>query len=702
MVGGGPVTAPSHKKRVAVYARVSSDNQRERASILTQTEALARHLEADPDVEVVGRYIDDGVSGTVPLTQRPDGARLMADAFRGRFDDLWVYRVDRLGRDNVDPILVRKQFEQLGIRIVSLQEGIDDDFMYAIRVACAAKERKDFLQRSADGTNRAAREGRPLGSIVALGFRVVGTKSKAVYEIDDSLYWGDKTAADIVRWIYDLASQQQWSCRRIADYLNQLGVPTLYQRECRGTRKVNVQMRWRQSRIRKILTNPAYRGQYRFGVRSAQPGREVIEVEGAMPRLVSDSVWDAVQRALAQNRVAAKRRDGRPYLLRSLMKCAICGLAYCGSTHPRGGIWYRCTGKDPHRGTYEGKCPSKMIKGAWLEPIIWADIERFLRDPGELIEELTAQADRSAEQAAREAERQSLVAALQELATRRERAIDLQVRGRISDGEFDRQAAQIEDERQGLDTRLGALLDVDEERHDAPLPADLLRELRLHLDEGLVDEGLDEDTRRQIIQSLVQRIVVYTDRANGGKPTARVSVMYRFPSEATLCVGPDCPGRGSSRLLHSHARRGFACSPWDTAQHPRVGGEVRVGKDRPVRDGHRDTAVVRLNGRPHDGAGTSFRAGSSASGIVFLPAPWPRWDSGPVLDHLNPTRRDRRRSASIVAGCRRLVVRVGADNSPGNSPTTTPAGDGSNHGLSKPIRHDASDADIPAGASTED
>ena len=60
---------------VVTYERVSSEDQRERETIKTQTEALARRLTSDVEVELVNRYPDEGVSGTVPLKDRPAGGR---------------------------------------------------------------------------------------------------------------------------------------------------------------------------------------------------------------------------------------------------------------------------------------------------------------------------------------------------------------------------------------------------------------------------------------------------------------------------------------------------------------------------------------------------------------------------------------------------------------------------------------------------
>jgi site-specific DNA recombinase len=75
--------------RVALYLRVSTEEQRERQSIATQREHGQRYCELH-QLDVFEIYADDGVSGTVPLESRPAGKRVLEAAKQGRFDQLWL------------------------------------------------------------------------------------------------------------------------------------------------------------------------------------------------------------------------------------------------------------------------------------------------------------------------------------------------------------------------------------------------------------------------------------------------------------------------------------------------------------------------------------------------------------------------------------------------------------------------------------
>ena len=519
---------------VATYERVSSEDQRERETIKTQTEELARQLQSDPSVDLIARYPDDGVSGTIPMSERPGGRRLLEDAARGRFKEVWIYNTDRLGRDDVDPLLVRRELERLGVRVRSLTEDIDDPFMFHIYVAVAAKARRDFLERSAAGMNRAARDGRYCGGIAPLGYRVEGKKPQVYLVPSDTWMWGNLSEAEIVRRIYDRLAIDQWSCRRIADEFNGLGVPTSYQKDGRGVRGRATQGKWRPGRIRNLVVNTIYRGELQYGRRSTRRGgREVISAKVAP--LVSDEIWYAAQETLARNRLMPKNGK-RFYLLRSIIKCGTCGLNYCGSTG-NGNVRYRCDGQLVERGPIEGKCTGKSIKGADLEPVVWSDIQRWVRNPGDdMLADLEAEISREGVKAVAEAEHLTLSTALDDLDAQRQRVIDLQIRGRLSDEELDSHLDRIGADRAELERRIAALEPATEDEKEPEVTPDLLEELSRRLDEGLRDEE-----RQEIVRLLVRRIVINTEPLDGRKRRATAIVEYRFPS-----VVSTCNGRGSS------------------------------------------------------------------------------------------------------------------------------------------------------------
>ena len=520
---------PGSVTHIATYARVSSDEQRDRHTVLNQRSALSRRLGSEPGVVVFKHYEDDGVSGTIPLGDRPGGGALVRDARAGRFSQIWVVRADRLGRDAFELLRIWRVFESIGIALRATDENIDDPFYFDIHAVIAANERRKFLERSAEGMNRAAREGRYTGGIVPLGYTVAGDRGARRLVPDDSPMWADLSAADVVRRIYHHLASDGWTCPHIASEFNSLGIPTSYRRDGRGVRGRRTQGLWRSGHIRNLVVNPVYRGLLQYGRRSSRPnGRSVISA--SVPPLVSDDVWNAAIATLKRNR-AMPRNSCHAYLLRSLIRCAVCGLAFCGTwarTAPR----YRCNGAMVERGPFPGKCIGASIKGDLLETTVWSDISRFLSDPGSLIDELLAESDDAQTRAAAEAERSTLIAARDAAQLRRKRAIDLYTRAKLSDDEFDAIAAEVDRELNSLAERLAALEPPKDDPSDAVASEDLLSEIRNRL-----DGGLTQAQRQEIVQLLVRRITVHTTLPKQGRKQVRIVIDYRFPGAAKTGTG---------------------------------------------------------------------------------------------------------------------------------------------------------------------
>src|SRR5512134_1708479 len=105
--------------RAALYARYSSDNQRE-ASIADQLRLCRLHAERQ-SWKIVEEYSDHAISGASLL--RSGIQALMADASRGRFDVILTESLDRLSRDQEDVAGLYKRVRFAGIKIITLSEG---------------------------------------------------------------------------------------------------------------------------------------------------------------------------------------------------------------------------------------------------------------------------------------------------------------------------------------------------------------------------------------------------------------------------------------------------------------------------------------------------------------------------------------------------------------------------------------------------
>ena len=97
---------------------------------------------------------------------------------------------------------------------------------------------------------------------------------------------------------------------------------------------------------------------------------------------------------MARNQIIPKNTR-RVDMLRSVIRCGGCGRFYFGS-FSRGFRRYRCNGQLTDRCPIQERCPAKTLKGQDIEPLVWDDIQRFPRNPGDILEELAREREMSA------------------------------------------------------------------------------------------------------------------------------------------------------------------------------------------------------------------------------------------------------------------------------------------------------------------
>lgn len=110
-------------KNCAIYARVSSSEQVKGYSIEAQLDA-GRVYAAGQDWEVVGEYVDAGLSGTT--ANRPEFRRVIRDGLAGKFSAIIVHAFDRFSRDLETSVVYKSLLRREGVQVVSITEQIDD------------------------------------------------------------------------------------------------------------------------------------------------------------------------------------------------------------------------------------------------------------------------------------------------------------------------------------------------------------------------------------------------------------------------------------------------------------------------------------------------------------------------------------------------------------------------------------------------
>ena len=515
--------------KVALYLRVSSDEQRERESIKTQREFFEQYCKLY-GLEVTETYADDGVSGTIPLHERPEGRRLLEDARAKKFETLLVYRLDRLGRSLLVIVDAHDRLQVAGSSLRSATEPIDTSnpsgrLIFQMLASFAEYERETIGERTRAGLHRAYRNGKYMGRI-PYGYRLNGdTRLEVVAE-----------EAIIVREIISNVADGS-TLYGEAKRLNDLGVPSPGWRFKSGERKHG--KGWSHTTVAAIVHQSAYSGVHKVRVGSAGGAEECIERE--VPAMVDPVLQERAKAMLVENKRLPNRKGDRKYLLSGLIRCAVCGRSCTGSTTTTRGKEYRyytCTAIRNERISEIPRHRAPCVNAPWLEDLVWQDVKWYLKNPGEILERVREQlkGEDSMEELARR--REDLAKRLATKHSEKDRYVRLYTQGYISESELEVYLADLKNQTDNLRLLIESLeADLSQKRKQTELDETTAAWL-IALKERIAE--VEEDTeeafrkRRQLVKLLVEGITA-------GKKEGRteVRITYRFDPPGDAQDGED-------------------------------------------------------------------------------------------------------------------------------------------------------------------
>lgn len=343
--------------RAAIYTRVSTEDQSENGVSLESQEASCRAYCEKAGYSVATVY-HEARSGTL-LRERLELVALLDAARRGEFGRVVVHAFDRLSRGDVRMLhYLDVELGQYGCRIESVTEPELDEsrtgqLMRSITGYMAGTEREKIVERIGRGRDwRLERGELATGGPELYGYRRDETRHRrAIYEPE----------AAIVRRLYSLYAAGG-SLRALAVQMQADGTPAP---KSRGS--------WHASAIRKMLRNPAYKGET-IALRTPPHGhasslaRNLRLPDGVTPAIVTPELWDAVQARLNTNTGAATRNERRPALLRGHIFCGVCGARMVVATSgARRGMYYRCQQSD----LGAARCGNIMARADQTDAAAW-------------------------------------------------------------------------------------------------------------------------------------------------------------------------------------------------------------------------------------------------------------------------------------------------------------------------------------------
>ena len=612
--------ADSQSRIAAIYARVSTERQRQDQTIASQTVAL-RELAEQRGLSVPEELVfeDDGFSGA--NLNRPALEQLRDRAFDGCFEVVLCHAPDRLARRYAYQVLLLEELARGGIEVIFAKEpersrSPEDELLRQFQGMIAEYERAQIAERCRRGKLHRARA----GAVSVLSHAPYGYRYVKRTEHADAFFEIDELEAPIVREIFDRYVERGESIVQIAKSLTEQGVPTRT-----GT------PHWGSSTIWAILRNPAYTGRAAYGRRrvTGEPaksmrltrqrgrhsGRSAYEHVGPehwlripVPALITEEQHALAQGLLERNSRLSRRNTRKPSLLQGILVCRECGHSYYrSSTRSKAGIvhhYYRCSGADGFRRPEGRVCNARQVRIDEVDEPVWAQVLALLENP-ELIQ---AEIERRLQTLRAEHPASHRRDGLQRDLSRAQNALR-----RLIDG-YQEQLITLEELRARMpelrrrEATLRAELDaLDSELHDAEIYLKLTETLdafRARLTANA--ETLTIEQRQEIVRLIVREVLLGDDD---------ITVRHSIPVPSA--------GQPGGSLLHSQrqgaaqgdpgriwpARARAPLSPPQGAQRHRPAARARPAADPPPdsrrvvaqRSSSRPRAAraARLRTRPH-------------------------------------------------------------------------------------------------------
>ena len=335
--------------KAVIYARYSSDNQREE-SIEGQIRECTEYAEKN-GITVLRHYIDRAFSAKTD--NRPEFQNMIKDSNKKLFDMVIVWKLDRFSRNRYDSARYKSILKKNGVKVVSatesISEGAEGIILESVLEGYAEYYSADLSEKVVRGMTENTLKGLYNGGGLPIGY----------YIDENKHYQADPLTAPFVLEAFKRYADG-WSLSEISDWFNEMGI--------KSTKGTHV----KHSTIKTMLGNRRYLGELKF--------RNVV-MPNMIPQLVPTELFDRVQMVKERNKKApAMHRAEIEYLLTTKLFCGNCGAYMCGESGTgRNGNknrYYKCVSVKKKR----APCNKKTVRKEWLEDTVVKEVIKLVMD----------------------------------------------------------------------------------------------------------------------------------------------------------------------------------------------------------------------------------------------------------------------------------------------------------------------------------
>lgn len=514
----GIPTLAVQKKRVAAYARVSTNSEEQLTSYEAQVKHYTEYIQSKEYTDhwqFVSVYTDKGITGT--STAKRDGFnRMIQDALAGKIDLIITKSVSRFARNTVDTLTIIRKLKEHGVEVYFEEQNIytmdgKGEVLLTIMSSIAQEESRNISENVTWGMRKRFADGKvSLPYKQFMGYRRGKNGTTEVV----------KAEAQIIRPIFHRFLEGATPAI-IARELNAVDIPCpsrkglLGENEIEAAKARKKTARWSPSTIESILTNEKYKGDailqktyctdYIRKTFVVNDGSEIPKyyAQNSHPAIVSAEVFDLTQMELEWRRSLKGSYSGKNCFA-SRIVCGDCGAFYGSKVwhstdEYRRTIW-RCNNK------YEGdkKCSTPHVTQEELEKAFVSVMQKVITEKDaifavcrEVLDEVldTSELDREAAQA----QDKMMVVAM-----RVRKLVEENARVRMDQEEYQREYEALATEHEKLSEKIRSIEDQKKDK------ADRRRQIEVFL--RMLEE--QEECRRfesYTFVALVDKVVVRQD-----------------------------------------------------------------------------------------------------------------------------------------------------------------------------------------------
>jgi len=545
----------------AIYARVSSERQKEEKTIGSQTSELKEFAKAHGCIVPEGWiFEDEGYSGAT--LARPGLEHLRDLASAGQLEVILVHSPDRLSRRYAYQVLLLEEFARKGVEVRFLKgqagQSPEEQLLVQFQGMIAEYERAQIAERSRRGKRHRAKS----GSVNVLSAAPYGYRYLKKSDGQEACYVVDEEQAAVVRQIFEWYAQEGLSVGMIARRLTEQGVATRKKKR-----------RWERSVVWAMLRNPAYAGRAAYGKTASAPRIRITRplrqkggfskrcsanrerppeqwIEIAVPALVSETIFARAQERLAENQRLSRKNTRELTLLQGVLVCGQCGYSlYRTSTRTtkRQAKYYRCLGSDRWRHFMETPCGCRPIRVEDLDEAVWNQVENLLENPALIRAEIERRREESLQSNPVEKRRHSLEQALHRYARQSDKLLDAYQEGLLGLAELRQRMPSLRKKQAAAQKEL-------ENAHWQIMAEEQFRQVDQSLDAFLGRikdraQNLSVEEKQKIIRLLIKEVIIEKDTITVRhclpitgiqkpiSPSSEEHVSLTPPSDFQVCKG---------------------------------------------------------------------------------------------------------------------------------------------------------------------